>query len=102
MIKNPYTRLEEAILIGTCSIGFYGELTYIILELSSNTHTIYSSESSNHFVSFQNQVHVNIGGGRDNLIENNIMYNATSFSMQVDGRGVKHDHDTDLLRKLKV
>ena len=36
------------------------------------------------------------------MIENNIMFNATLYSMQVDGRGVSHKNDADLLRKLKV
>ena len=32
-----------AILLSTHNIGFYGELTKIVLKLSSNTHLIYSS-----------------------------------------------------------
>ena len=50
----------------------------------------------------QNQVHANIGGGRDNIIENNVMYNATLYSIQVDGRGVGHRNDKDLYNHLKV
>ena len=55
-----------------------------------------------HIFLFQNQVHANIGGGRDNIIENNIMYNATSWSMQFDERGTTHRFDADLYRALKV
>jgi len=36
---------------------------------------------------FQNDVHVNIGGGRDNIVSSNVMYEAERWSMQVDGRG---------------
>ena len=39
---------------------------------------------------------MNIGGGRDNVVENNVMYNATAYSMQVDGRGICHRNDKDL------
>ena len=52
---------------------------------------------------FQNEVHVNIGGGRDNTLTNNIMYNATKSSMQVDGRGVTgHSNDNTLIKRLHV
>ena len=58
---------------------------------------------NNIFVSIlQNQVHVNIGGGRDNIIRNNIFYNATSYAMQVDSRGIKGTNDATLLNELKV
>ncbi|XP_052258953.1 uncharacterized protein LOC127863459 isoform X2 [Dreissena polymorpha] len=47
-----------------------------------------------------NEVHVNIGGGRDNIVSNNVFYGSTRYSMQVDGRGVGHDHDGDLKHNL--
>ncbi|XP_045203138.2 uncharacterized protein LOC123556462 [Mercenaria mercenaria] len=51
-------------------------------------------------VFYNNDVHANIGGGRYNVIANNVMYNATSFSIQVDHRGTKHTNDQDLIRRL--
>ena len=50
----------------------------------------------------QNQVHVNIGGGRDNVVRNNIFYNATLYAMQVDSRGINRRNDATLRRELKV
>ena len=38
------THLTEVILMSTHNIRFYGELTKIILQLSSNTHFICSTE----------------------------------------------------------
>ncbi|KAK3585350.1 hypothetical protein CHS0354_004620 [Potamilus streckersoni] len=46
-------------------------------------------------------VHVNIGGGRDNIVRYNIFYNATAYAMQVDSRGKGHTFDRDLLPRLK-
>ena len=37
-------RLTEAILMSTYNIGFYEELTKIILQISSNTHIFSSSD----------------------------------------------------------
>nr|KAG5688234.1 hypothetical protein BaRGS_034276 [Batillaria attramentaria] len=49
----------------------------------------YSSALIEHNVFFDNEVHVNIGGGRDNVIRYNVMYNATKYSIQVDARGME-------------
>ncbi|KAK3585347.1 hypothetical protein CHS0354_004617 [Potamilus streckersoni] len=46
-------------------------------------------------------VHVNIGGGRDNIVRYNIFYNATAYAMQIDSRGTSHTFDSDLLPRLK-
>jgi hypothetical protein len=51
---------------------------------------------------FKNTLHVFIGGGRNNNVENNVMYNAEIGSIDVDERGVHHYADADLLRKLHV
>ncbi|XP_060569893.1 uncharacterized protein LOC132728287 [Ruditapes philippinarum] len=49
---------------------------------------------------YDNTLHVFIGGGRNNNVENNVMYNAEIGSIDVDERGVHHYADADLLRKL--
>lgn len=51
-------------------------------------------------VFYDNSVHVNIGAGRDNIVANNIMYNATFASLEVDGRGIYHQLDKDLFPRL--
>ena len=51
---------------------------------------------------FQNEVHANIGGGRDNVIRDNVMYNAIAHSIQVDGRGLTGAHVPYLRGKLQV
>jgi len=51
---------------------------------------------------FQNDVHVNIGGGRDNIVSSNVMYEAERWSMQVDGRGIKTGHNAYHTQKLHV
>ncbi|WAR31491.1 hypothetical protein MAR_034033, partial [Mya arenaria] len=48
-------------------------------------------------VFFNNDVHVNIGGGRDNVVSGNVMYGAERFSMQVDGRGLGRDDYKDFI-----
>lgn len=50
----------------------------------------------------KNEVHTNIGGGRDNIIRDNVFYNATLNAMQVDHRGTAHSVDTTLYDKLRV
>ncbi|XP_063448979.1 uncharacterized protein LOC134728334 [Mytilus trossulus] len=40
-----------------------------------------------HNVFVNNDVHCNIGGGRDNIVRSNIFYNASKYSMQFDSRG---------------
>lgn len=50
----------------------------------------------------KNEVHTNIGGGRDNIIRDNVFYNATLNAMQVDRRGTAHSVDTTLYDKLRV
>jgi len=52
---------------------------------------------------FQNDVHVNIGGGRDNIVSSNVMYKAERWSMQVDKRGnVDNQHNAYHTQKLHV
>ncbi|KAK7483370.1 hypothetical protein BaRGS_00025310, partial [Batillaria attramentaria] len=62
----------------------------------------YSSVLIEHNVFYENEVHTNIGGGRDNIIRYNVMYNATSQSVQVDGRGLHGGHGTTLRDKLQA
>lgn len=50
----------------------------------------YASVNIHDNVFYNNDVHVNIGGGRDNVIHNNVFYDAVKSSMQVDSRGVPH------------
>lgn len=50
----------------------------------------------------KNEVHTNIGGGRDNIIRDNVFYNATLNAMQVDHRGTSHSNDKPLYDKLRV
>ena len=52
---------------------------------------------------FQNDVHVNIGGGRDNIVSSNVMYEAERWSMHVDGRGnAGNQHNAYHTQKLHV
>lgn len=53
-------------------------------------------------VFWDNQIHVYIGGGRDNIVENNIMYKSTSYSILVNGQGLQHHSDKDLNNHLKA
>ncbi|XP_052072927.1 uncharacterized protein LOC127711025 isoform X3 [Mytilus californianus] len=54
-----------------------------------------------HNVFNHNDVHVNIGGGRDNIVHQNIFYNTTQYSMQLDARGANGKwHTSDMLRYL--
>ncbi|KAK7468006.1 hypothetical protein BaRGS_00036750 [Batillaria attramentaria] len=66
----------------------------------------YSSALIEHNVFFDNEVHVNIGGGRDNVIRYNVMYNATKYSIQVDARGMgsdpAHNHIASLTQTLEA
>ncbi|XP_052258951.1 uncharacterized protein LOC127863459 isoform X1 [Dreissena polymorpha] len=66
----------------------------VMLDDQSSSTTIVNN------VFYNNEVHVNIGGGRDNIVSNNVFYGSTRYSMQVDGRGVGHDHDGDLKHNL--
>ncbi|XP_046360205.2 uncharacterized protein LOC124137802 [Haliotis rufescens] len=47
----------------------------------------YSSVTIEHNVFYRNDIHANIGGGRDNIIRYNVMYDSVSESIQVDARG---------------
>ncbi|XP_046575811.1 uncharacterized protein LOC124283828 [Haliotis rubra] len=47
----------------------------------------YSSVTIEHNVFYHNDIHANIGGGRDNIIRYNVMYDSVSESIQVDARG---------------
>ncbi|XP_071094412.1 uncharacterized protein [Haliotis cracherodii] len=51
----------------------------------------YSSVTIEHNVFYQNQYHVNIGGGRDNIIRYNVFYDAVNYPINVDGRGLNHN-----------
>ncbi|KAL3858274.1 hypothetical protein ACJMK2_012870 [Sinanodonta woodiana] len=62
----------------------------------------YSSVIIEYNVFYDNMVHVNIGGGRDNIVRYNIFYNATAYAMQIDSRGINHVFDKDLLPRLKA
>ncbi|XP_048252238.1 uncharacterized protein LOC124135242 [Haliotis rufescens] len=56
-----------------------------------------------HNVFYENQFHVNIGGGRDNLIRYNVFYDATSYPINVDGRGLRYNsNQATLQNKLKT
>lgn len=61
----------------------------------------YSSVTIEENVFYDNEVHTNIGGGRDNIIRDNVFYNATLNAMQVDHRGTAHSVDTTLYDKLQ-
>ncbi|XP_025093026.1 uncharacterized protein LOC112563338 [Pomacea canaliculata] len=62
----------------------------------------YSSVLIEGNVFYDNEVHANIGGGRDNIIRQNVMYNATKSSIQVDGRGLgSTGHGVYLTQKLQ-
>ncbi|XP_055957950.1 uncharacterized protein LOC126824537, partial [Patella vulgata] len=62
----------------------------------------YSSVTIEHNVFYYNEVHVNIGGGRDNIIRYNVFYNATKESIQVDGRGMRGDFLDELIGHLQA
>ncbi|KAK6189983.1 hypothetical protein SNE40_001939 [Patella caerulea] len=62
----------------------------------------YSSVTIEHNVFYYNEVHVNIGGGRDNIIRYNVFYNATKESVQVDGRGMRGDFHDELTAHLQA
>lgn len=51
-------------------------------------------------VLYDNTVHVSIGGGRYNEINNNVMFNASLRSIEVDNRGTGHYADATLLKNL--
>ncbi|CAC5385968.1 unnamed protein product [Mytilus coruscus] len=62
----------------------------------------YSSVLVEKNVFYNNAGHLNIGGGRDNIVRDNIFYNSTKFSIQVDGRGSAHKNDKSLMGILNV
>ncbi|KAK7087268.1 uncharacterized protein [Littorina saxatilis] len=53
-------------------------------------------------VLYDNDIHANIGGGRDNVIRYNVMFKAREESVQVDGRGLGTGHGQLLRRKLQA
>ncbi|KAK7087271.1 uncharacterized protein [Littorina saxatilis] len=61
----------------------------------------YSSVLIEHNVFYNNGIHANIGGGRDNVIRYNVMYNSDSDAIQVDGRGLSWGNNDWLTRKLE-
>lgn len=51
----------------------------------------------------QNEIHFNIGGGRDNIARYNVFYNAHAASVDMDGRGINGgSNDKELHNRLKV
>ena len=50
----------------------------------------------------QNTEHIFIGGGRDNKIINNVMYNAEVRSIYMDSRGIGHHGDPALHQRLNA
>ncbi|ESO97359.1 hypothetical protein LOTGIDRAFT_231552 [Lottia gigantea] len=62
----------------------------------------YSSVNIEHNVFIDNEIHANIGGGRDNIIRYNVLYNSTKASIQVDGRGMTKKFNTELQKHLKA
>lgn len=62
----------------------------------------YSSVLIERNVFRDNDVHVNIGGGRDNIVRQNIFYNTFQYSIQVDHRGDNwgHVNDNELIKAL--
>ncbi|XP_052088855.1 uncharacterized protein LOC127725717 isoform X2 [Mytilus californianus] len=44
-----------------------------------------------------NDVHVNIGGGRNNIVRQNIFFNTSQYSMQIDARGHNRGGNTNVL-----
>ncbi|KAK7087270.1 hypothetical protein V1264_021344 [Littorina saxatilis] len=62
----------------------------------------YSSVVIEHNVFYNNDIHANIGGGRDNVIRYNVMYNAREWSVQVDARGLEHKEARRLRRELEA
>ncbi|XP_061184339.1 uncharacterized protein LOC133192335 [Saccostrea echinata] len=61
----------------------------------------YSSVTIEDNVFYDNEVHANIGGGRDNIIRKNVFYNATLSALQVDHRGTDHRFDGTLYKSLQ-
>ncbi|KAK6183836.1 hypothetical protein SNE40_006427 [Patella caerulea] len=62
----------------------------------------FSSVTIEHNVFFTNEVHANIGGGRDTIIRYNVFYNATEISVDVDGRGLNGSDLPELEAALKA
>lgn len=50
----------------------------------------------------QNELHINIGGGRDNIIRYNVFYNATNAAVGIDARGKDKVNSATLVQRLKV
>ncbi|XP_022320151.2 uncharacterized protein LOC111122626 isoform X1 [Crassostrea virginica] len=61
----------------------------------------YSSVTIEENVFYDNEVHSNIGGGRDNIIRQNVFFNATLNAIQVDHRGTRNSNDKDLYANLQ-
>ncbi|XP_071177689.1 uncharacterized protein [Mytilus edulis] len=51
-------------------------------------------------VFYNNTIHCNIGGGRDNIVRRNIFYNALRYSMDVDARGAGGKSNTPRIIQL--
>lgn len=50
----------------------------------------------------QNQVDLNLGGGRDNVVTNNVFYNPEYYAIRIEDGNTGSEHKTQLLDKLKV
>ena len=64
---------------------------------------IIKSLTDNLFISafhFQNDVHFNIGGGRDNVARYNVLFDARAHSIQLDNRGMGPGNHSEYLRRL--
>lgn len=51
---------------------------------------------------WQNEVHLNIGGGRDNIVTNNIFYNPEVYAIRLEDGNTGDDHIKQLLSRLQV
>ncbi|XP_064612389.1 uncharacterized protein LOC135476325 [Liolophura sinensis] len=62
----------------------------------------YSSVTIENNVFHDNELHMNIGGGRDNIVRHNVFYNATHAAVGVDARGISGKFSQILFQRLKA
>ncbi|XP_064613281.1 uncharacterized protein LOC135477059 [Liolophura sinensis] len=62
----------------------------------------YSSVTIENNVFHDNDLHMNIGGGRDNIVRYNVFYNAMNAAVGVDARGRGKGNSGVLFERLKV
>ncbi|KAL4224002.1 hypothetical protein ACF0H5_017459 [Mactra antiquata] len=83
-------------------IKFYGN--DIIMEYNKIEYVCINTSDCGAFMTGMdwttNDVNVNIGGGRDNIVVNNVLYNAHSYNLEVGNRGVTHAFDNELFQRL--